>query len=102
MTAKPKATERTSMNQQPATKDDLEKLKETLDRWRVRTQAQVDEHHKALFGNGHAGMDEQIRNLTTGMQVLVRLGWIVAGSMVTLTISGIVAAAVYIIRQTAP
>jgi hypothetical protein len=91
-------------NNRPATKDDLDKLKDTLDRWRVKVQVQVDDHHKALFGNGSGsiGMDEQLRNLTSMMGVLVRLGWLVAGSTVALTISGIIWAAVYIIRSTAP
>jgi hypothetical protein len=100
--------------QQPVTKQDFDGLKDTLDRWRVKTQAMVDSHdkkltenkeqldqqHHALFGNGEPGMDEQIRNLTAGMSVLVRLAWIVAGSVITMTLSGIVWAAVYIIRNT--
>jgi hypothetical protein len=97
----------------PVTKKDFDALTDTIDRWRVKTQSMVERHdeqlqeaslqlqeqHHALFGNGTPGMDEQIRNLTKGMDVLVRLGWIVAGSVVTLTLSGIVWAAVYIIRN---
>ena len=45
------------------TKKDFDKLTETLDRWRVQLQTKVDKHDKALFGNGEAGMDEQIRGI---------------------------------------
>ena len=120
MVRKSRTSKPMSNQQQPVTKEDFNQLKDTLDRWRVKVQAQVDdqnkeikiqrtewqsqlgEHHKALFGNGKPGMDEEIRNLTTGMSVLIKLGWIVAGSAITMTLSGIVAAAVYIIRSTGP
>lgn len=86
----------------PATKqdilDEVSKLKETLDRWRVQAQTKIDKHDAALFGNGHPGMDEQIRQITIYMSALIKLGWIVIGTLVTSLVAGVVAATVYLIK----
>lgn len=76
----------------------MEKMKDTLDRWRVQAQVKIDKHDSALFGNGHPGMDEQIRQISTYMSVLIKLGWIVIGTLVTSLVAGIIAATVYLIK----
>lgn len=89
-----------SKTPKPITSDDLDKLKDTLDRWRVQVQEKVEKHHETLYGNGKPGMDEQIRNLTSYMELLVRLSWIVTGGVVTIALSGTAYAVIYIIRNT--
>jgi hypothetical protein len=49
--------------------DEMKILRETLDRWRVQTQVQVDEmkvelhkHSKTIYGNGEPGLDEIARS----------------------------------------
>lgn len=80
--------------------DEVSKLKDSIDRWRVQTETKVNKHDAALFGNGQPGMDEQIRSLIASMSILVRLGWLVTGSFVTLAVSGLMYAIVYLIRNT--
>ena len=56
------------MPSQTVTKGDFDKLRDTLDRWRVTIQVRQDEHHKFLFGNGEPGMDETLREVRKFMQ----------------------------------
>ena len=49
---------------EPVTAAQFQSLQDTIDRWRVTVQAKLDQHHKALFGNGDGiGMDENIREI---------------------------------------
>lgn len=84
------------------THQDIVDLKESIDRWRVIIQAKIEKHDETLFGNGKPGMDEQIRNLTNYMELLVKLAWIVVGGVVTITLSGTAYAIIYIIREGKP
>lgn len=78
--------------------DEVTKLKDSIDRWRVQVQTRQDKHDEALFGNGKPGMDEQIRVISSYISVLVKLGWIVAACAVSVAISGLVYAVVYLVR----
>lgn len=78
--------------------DEFKQLTDTLDRWRVKIQAVADKHEKTLYGNGEAGMDEQIRVIHAYIQLLVKLAWIVVGAAVTLAVSGTGYAIIYVIR----
>jgi|WetSurMetagenome_2_1015567.scaffolds.fasta_scaffold52991_3 hypothetical protein len=53
------------MTTSTVTKKDFERLTDTIDRWRVQTQAKIEKHDKTLYGNGEPGMDEQIRGIHT-------------------------------------
>ena len=48
---------------QPATTEDIDRLRDTMDRWRVTIQVEVDKHKHDLYGNGEPGMDERIRQI---------------------------------------
>lgn len=80
------------------TPEDFAKLTDTIDRWRVQIQSKLEKHDETLYGNGKPGMDEQIRNLTNYMELLVKLAWIVVGGVVTIALSGTAYAIVYLIR----
>lgn len=81
------------------TQADFQKLTDTLDRWRVQVQAKQEKHEHTLYGNGTPGMDEQIRNITSYIELLVKLAWIIVGGVVTIALSGTAYAVVYIIRN---
>lgn len=78
--------------------DEVSKLRDSIDRWRVQVQTRQDKHDEVLFGNGKPGMDEQIRTISSYISVLVRFGWIVAGCAVSIAISGIVYVVIYLIK----
>ena len=42
--------------------NELMRLRDTVDRWRVQMQSTIEKHHKTLYGNGEPGMDEILRN----------------------------------------
>ena len=50
------------------TQDDFKRFTDTIDRWRVTMQVQIDKHNKTLYGNGEPGIDEQIRNIHLWME----------------------------------
>jgi hypothetical protein len=50
-------------------KEGIDKLRDTIDKWRAPVQARLEKHESTLYGNGVPGMDEQIRNIN---------GWIEA------------------------
>lgn len=45
----------------PITKDDFDRLKDSIDRWRVQMQAEQDKQRKTIYGNGEPGLDELVR-----------------------------------------
>lgn len=49
--------------QSPVTAQQFTAFTDTMDRWRVTVQAKLDQHHKALYGNGEPGIDEMIREI---------------------------------------
>lgn len=44
-------------------KDEINKLRDTIDKWRAPIQARQEKHDKTLYGNGVPGMDEQLRRI---------------------------------------
>lgn len=82
--------------------DEVSKLRDTVDRWRVQAQAKLEKHEHVLYGNGNIGMDEQVRNINNQINLVAKLMWIVAGSIVTTSVGGVVYVVVYVIRASKP
>lgn len=78
--------------------DEVIKMRDTLDRWRVKTEARMETHHAALFGNGKPGLDEEVRNINRSLNTLMKLAWMVVGAIVPVAVTGIVAIIVYLIK----
>src|SRR5258706_11392892 len=83
------------------------RLRDSIDRWRVQIQVkqddlltQMEKHEKKLYGNGEPGMDEQIRNIHNGIQLLMKLVWLMVGAVITFVTGGAIAGIVYFIRAT--
>lgn len=51
------------MTLRQASSDDIDRLRESIDRWRVPMQAGYDRLRHTVYGNGEVGMAENIRNL---------------------------------------
>lgn len=96
-------------NNEPITRqdimDEVRKLTESNDRWRVQVEAKVNDnytllkaHHTALFGNGKPGLDEEIRNIKASQDVLIKLAWIVASTVISIGVAGVIGAMVYLIK----
>ena len=81
---------------------DVERLKDSIDRWRVQVVAKQQKHDETLYGNGKPGLDEQIRSIEASLSFLIRLAWLVVGAVVSLSVGGIGFGIVYIIRASAP
>jgi hypothetical protein len=82
--------------------DEVQKLRDTVDRWRVQTQAKVDRHEKTIYGNGNIGMDEQVRTIYATVGLGIKLMWIITGAVVSALVSGAAYAIIYIIRDGTP
>jgi hypothetical protein len=78
--------------------DEIGKLRDSVDRWRVPLQEKQHSHHLALFGNGKPGLDEEVRNIKAMLDTLIRLAWIVVSSVIAIGVGGAIAAAVYLIK----
>ena len=76
------------------TQRDLEgemlKLRDSLDRWRVPVQAEIDRHRQTIYGNGDPGLDERIRNIERSLKTLIQMAWVA-----TSTIAGYVTLEVF-------
>lgn len=42
--------------------NEFQRMKDTLDRWRVKVEAKQEKHDNFLYGNGDVGIDERVRN----------------------------------------
>lgn len=78
--------------------DEVTKLRDSIDRWRVKIETKQDIHHATIFGNGKPGIDEEIRNIKASQDTLIRLAWIVVSTVVTIGVSGTIAAIIHLIR----
>jgi len=89
-------------NNEPVTRqdvmDEVTKLRDTVDRWRVKVDVRQDKHEKALFGNGVPGLDEEVRNIKKMLDVLIRLAWIVATSIISVSVVGIISVIIYLVK----
>jgi len=66
--------------------EQLERFKDTIDRWRVQYSTEQKRHSYTLYGNGEPGMDERIRNIEKNLQLILKLMWIILSGVVTYVI----------------
>lgn len=89
-------------NTTPVTRQDImeeiAKLRDSVDRWRMPIEAKLEHHQGALFGNGKPGLDEEVRNINAKLNTLMRLAWIVVTTAVTIGVAGVITAAAYLIK----
>lgn len=67
--------------------DEVSKLRESVDRWKITVESRLEKQQHFLFGNGTPGIDEEVRSIKEKLDTLIRLAWIVVtvvtGAIVT-------------------